>query len=345
MHHNRLSPAQYHQHGRRSSLEVLVLNNNGFQVALRPMSLHGSPRLQVLDLSSHNSFHGTLHPDLFLHTLLKVVLLSNNSFSGSLPPNLGEVRTLLADSNHFVGTLPSRAPQPDERRAHRQPPDRVSAHAARDAAAALLRGNEISGTVPSALVRQRSLRYLDLTANRLTGSLPVTWGRNLSRVEMGSNRLAGTVPVAASRGRATGTEDNDLSCALKGTPFRGGPLNVLTGNAFGCLWPDSAVVQADEWGEEHICEWWRMLNLSGSPAVMVSPLTLAVVSLVLFAGAYALVTRESSGRGPSHGVELLEVAGTVSTAPASDDEAHTYVAFQRASALVAWAWLLPLCVS
>ena len=260
-----------------------------------------------------------------------MVLLSNNSFSGALPTNLGELRTLLADRNHFVGTLPSRAPNltnvvlTSNRLTGSLPmlPETLQQ--------LLLRGNEISGTVPSALMRQSSLRYLDLTANRLTGFLPVTWGRNLSKVEMGSNRLAGTVPSQLLGVERLELYDNDLSCALKGTPFRGGQLDVLTGNAFGCLWPDSAVVQADEWGEEHICEWWRMLNLSGSLVVIVSPLTVAVLCMGLFAGAYALVSRESSPR-QIQGVELPQLSGPDSPSPASDDEARAYVAFQRTSA-------------
>lgn len=61
-----------------------------------------------------------------------------------------------------------------------------------------LRNNGLTGTLPASLVQLRSLQYLELSENRLTGSLPsLSFLPELQFVNLGRNQFTGGIPAIA----------------------------------------------------------------------------------------------------------------------------------------------------
>ncbi|CAH2047228.1 unnamed protein product [Thlaspi arvense] len=135
---------------RSTSLGVLDLSNNYLQGTL-PSNLFDMPTMKILDLSGNKFSVCCIHDNEFTgtipSTLVKNVLvldLRNNKLSGTIPRFV---------NNQFILSL-------------------------------LLRGNALTGNIPTDLCGLKSIRILDLSKNKLNGIIPsclnnVSFGRSL----------------------------------------------------------------------------------------------------------------------------------------------------------------------
>ncbi|GLJ25350.1 hypothetical protein SUGI_0485460 [Cryptomeria japonica] len=161
--------------GNLTELTELVLAGNGFHGSI-PQSITGLARLYRLDLSG-NMFSGPLPDSLGRLVNLQILSLGRNRFSGPVPGSLNNLKTLQRldlsynalsgtipplgglgqlynldlSYNGFVGVIPSQLP--------------VSL------SQMTLRSNFLTGTLPASLSGLRGLGVLDLSGNRLSGSI------------------------------------------------------------------------------------------------------------------------------------------------------------------------------
>jgi Leucine-rich repeat (LRR) protein len=155
--------------------------------------------------------------------------LSHNNLSGPIPPELGNLRTLIASYNNLSGTIP-----PEMGSLRRQNHLELS-------------HNNLSGTIPPEL---GNIYYIDLSHNSLSGIIEPEIGNDdqpLNHLDLSSNVLAGPIPATLSNFenlRFLKLSDNpDLTCwetfaALLwawGLPFYEGPESVC-GVEISYLW-------------------------------------------------------------------------------------------------------------
>ncbi|CAD5334410.1 unnamed protein product [Arabidopsis thaliana] len=176
-------------------LEVLQLKNNSFTIFQMPTSVHN---LQVLDFSENNI--GGLFPDNFGRVLPN--LLSHNKFSGHFLPrqtNFTSLIVLRINNNLFTGKIGVglltlvdlcildmsnnflEGPIPDTFLGSIQILDlrnnKLSGNIpqfvdTQDISFLLLRGNSLTGYIPSTLCEFSKMRLLDLSDNKLNGFIP-----------------------------------------------------------------------------------------------------------------------------------------------------------------------------
>ena len=346
-----------------TGMQTLILSTNKFTGTLPTEWFTTWVNISTMDLRD-NLLTGTIPPIIFSQTNLTVLVIRKNSFSGPLPTDLHKLSALLADRNKLSGTLPPTALHlrtltlTGNRLAGSLPSQLFYPRVTH----MLLRGNDLTGALPVALASSPSLEFLDLSANRLTGTLPPVWSSNATHVLLGANQFGGTVPrrlVGVEGLKNLSLFSNDLSCKLQGMPPAGVNFDVLTGNAFACLGPNDPFRRVDIFESDYICEWWRILNLSVFAGVVgageglrsvvllaLSPLIVVAVSLVLFMGAFVLVrgdagqdTVADTAIGPRESVVELRQRGAGSssaenavqgeTCRPDEEEAAAYVAFQQ----------------
>ncbi|XP_048634341.1 receptor like protein 23-like [Brassica napus] len=143
-------------------LRYLALIQNNFISATIPSEFGNLSRLEALSLRN-NSFVGQVPSSFNSLSLLSVLELSLNELTGSFPlvRNLTKLSALSLAANHFYGTLNPKS---------------------------------------TSLFELRHLRYLDLSQNNFTSSLPSEFG-NLNRLEilaLSSNDFFGQVPPTIS---------------------------------------------------------------------------------------------------------------------------------------------------
>ncbi|CAN7137492.1 unnamed protein product [Brassica rapa subsp. narinosa] len=143
-------------------LRYLALIQNNFISATIPSEFGNLSRLEALSLRN-NSFVGQVPSSFNSLSLLSVLELSLNELTGSFPlvRNLTKLSALSLAANHFYGTLNPKS---------------------------------------TSLFELRHLRYLDLSQNNFTSSLPSEFG-NLNRLEildLSSNEFFGQVPPTIS---------------------------------------------------------------------------------------------------------------------------------------------------
>jgi Leucine-rich repeat (LRR) protein len=188
--------------GKIGGLQLLNISRNRLGGPL--LTFHGFVGLQFLD-SSFNNLSGNISLQLEGLVALKSLNLSANNLSGPVPDRIGDLsklEVLILSANVFSGKIPETLSSIKS----------LSRFAANQ--------NNFEGTIPSGLTR--FLRNLDLSYNKLSGSippdmlapssnlqtvdlsynllegpLPPNISQNMIRLRLGSNLLNGTIPSAA----------------------------------------------------------------------------------------------------------------------------------------------------
>ncbi|KAJ1383135.1 Leucine-rich repeat [Sesbania bispinosa] len=145
-------------------IDELDLSNNSLKGDISNVTLNAS--FIFLD---HNNFTGRLPR---ISPMVIEMDLSHNSFSGSIPRYWENMKYLsrinLWRKNEFSGTIPTKMPQALE--------------------VIILRANQFEGNIPTEFQSLSSLFHLDLSHNKLSGSLPQR------TVDLSANNLSGEIP-------------------------------------------------------------------------------------------------------------------------------------------------------
>ncbi|EEE60355.1 hypothetical protein OsJ_13474 [Oryza sativa Japonica Group] len=165
-------------------LQILKFQNSKFEGQI-PTSLSNATNLIQLDLSN-NLMHGSI-PSLGLLANLNQVRLGKNSleadhwaFLASME-NCTELIELSLQWNLLDGILPSSV-----------------SNISTNLQALVLRGNQISGRIPSTIGKLHNLYILDLSINKLSGQIPSTIGNisHLGHFFLDDNNLSGNIPIS-----------------------------------------------------------------------------------------------------------------------------------------------------
>nr|XP_043618843.1 LRR receptor-like serine/threonine-protein kinase RGI3 [Erigeron canadensis] len=142
-----------------------------------PESLSQCQHLQALDLSN-NHFSGTIPKEIFsLKNLRKLLLLSNDLY-GSIPPDIGNCTNLYrfrVSGNRLSGSIPSEIGY-------------LKSLTFLD-----LGSNRFDGSIPRSISGCGNLQFFDLHSNGITGVIPDTLPISLQLIDMSSNRLTGSL--------------------------------------------------------------------------------------------------------------------------------------------------------
>uniref|UniRef100_A0A0D9ZHQ1 non-specific serine/threonine protein kinase n=1 Tax=Oryza glumipatula TaxID=40148 RepID=A0A0D9ZHQ1_9ORYZ len=165
-------------------LQILKFQNSKFEGQI-PTSLSNATNLIQLDLSN-NLMHGSI-PSLGLLANLNQVRLGKNSleadhwaFLASME-NCTELIELSLQWNLLDGILPSSV-----------------GNISTNLQALVLRGNQISGRIPSTIGKLHNLYILDLSISKLSGQIPSTIGNisHLGHFFLDDNNLSGNIPIS-----------------------------------------------------------------------------------------------------------------------------------------------------
>ena len=231
------------------SIGTLALSENNLRGSL-PWELALLTSLEVLDVGL-NSLTGSIPTQIIDLNWLRVLIIQVNSLTGPIPAEISKLTRLeifLARKNGLTGTLPTsfspvtveidlgtnrlKGPIPESWWTTMPALIRL-----------LLRENSLTGSLPSTLDRLSNLRELLIYDNLLTGPLPTTfpastvsiyldqnnfsgsipntWGgnmSNLSSLSLHTNSLTGTIPPSLFAGLT------NLSYFAAGDNFLSGPL-------------------------------------------------------------------------------------------------------------------------
>jgi LRR receptor-like serine/threonine-protein kinase EFR len=166
--------------GNMTQLLALYLYNNSLEGSI-PTSLGRCRYLQDVAVC-HNQLNGTIPVQLLSLPALSIVLnVSHNFLTGPLPPEVGNLKSLVAldlSYNKFSQEIPG------------QLKDCLSLEGL------YMQGNFFEGTIPD-LSGLKGIQYLDLSHNNLTGSIPsyMVSFSSLQNLNLSFNNLEGEVPV------------------------------------------------------------------------------------------------------------------------------------------------------
>ncbi|WVZ51076.1 hypothetical protein U9M48_002256 [Paspalum notatum var. saurae] len=175
-----------------SSLGVLSLQRNMLTGTIPSNAFNNLPNLQRLYMD-HNHFHGHIPASLANASNLFMIVLGANNFSGIVPKEIGELRNLnlLLLTDTLVGA--------------KEPKDWefITTLTNCSQLEVLILGIcEFSGTIPDSLANlSTSLKYLSLSANAISGSIPKDIGNlfNLQVLDLAYNSFTGSLPSSLAR--------------------------------------------------------------------------------------------------------------------------------------------------
>ncbi|XP_065014318.1 receptor kinase-like protein Xa21 isoform X2 [Musa acuminata AAA Group] len=172
--------------GNLVNLTVLDLLSNGF-VGPVPAAIGNLTSLTYLGLQ-FNNLGGVIPPSIWNLSSLGTLELENNNFTGSIPPDMGITLPLLKrlhiNDNQFYGPLP------------------ISLSNATNLIDIQLYKNRFTGTIPRGLGSLQKLYHFDLRYNQLEARNAVEWGflddlancSSLKYLQITSNKLGGFLP-------------------------------------------------------------------------------------------------------------------------------------------------------
>ncbi|URE14474.1 receptor-like protein kinase precursor [Musa troglodytarum] len=202
LHDNQLTGSIPSEIGNLVNLDVLDLLFNGFGGSV-PAAIGNLTSLTYLGVS-FNNLGGIIPPSIWNLSSLRTLELESNHFTGSIPPDMGITLPLLEalniNDNQFYGPLP------------------ISLSNATNLINIQLYKNRFTGTIPRGLgslqklvarnavewgflddlANCSSLKYLQITSNKLGGFLPrsiVNFSTTLEWFEIDDNHIAGSIPA------------------------------------------------------------------------------------------------------------------------------------------------------
>ncbi|KAM3744315.1 hypothetical protein ACB098_06G043600 [Castanea mollissima] len=167
--------------GSLTQMTVLILEGNNF-IGSIPASFGSLTQMAVLILS-YNNFTGPIPASLGNFTQITILDLSCNSFKGLLPfslLNLPNLSILFLHNNQLVGPLPSHV-------------------SGLNLIQLFLSSNSLNGTLPSWLFSLPSLELLSLDDNEFIGEIGEFKYNSLVLLDLSCNKLQGSIPRSISR--------------------------------------------------------------------------------------------------------------------------------------------------
>ncbi|KAL9391042.1 hypothetical protein Peur_014962 [Populus x canadensis] len=222
------------------NLVLLNLSSNNFE-GIVPSGFGNLESLEYLDLR-HNSFSGDIMGLLSQLDIVVHVDLSSNQFSGSLDLGLGNasfvssIKYLNVSHNYLVGQLFAHDGVPyfdslevfdvsNNQITGAIPPFKfvVSLRILR------LGGNQLSGSLPEALLQDSSmvLTELDLSLNQLEGPVGSITSTTLRKMNISSNKLSGPLPATVGHCATIDLSNNMLTGNLSRIQNWGNYVEVI----------------------------------------------------------------------------------------------------------------------
>ncbi|AED95793.1 receptor like protein 56 [Arabidopsis thaliana] len=171
--HNKFSGHFLPRQTNFTSLIVLRINNNLFTGKIG-VGLLTLVDLCILDMSN-NFLEGELPPLLLVFEYLNFLDLSGNLLSGALPSHVSLDNVLFLHNNNFTGPIPDTflgSIQILDLRNNKLSGNIPQFVDTQDISFLLLRGNSLTGYIPSTLCEFSKMRLLDLSDNKLNGFIP-----------------------------------------------------------------------------------------------------------------------------------------------------------------------------
>lgn len=161
----------------------------------------------------HNQLEGTLPPELFMISTLRILILSSNKIEGNIPESFAtsSIETLDLSKNSLGGVLSLPVVESISRMKFLAPssvnlsmntgfylPDNLGELKFRSKKSLKLSSCSIIGSIPESIGRLTWLDELDLSCNALEGPIPETLCscRSLSILFLQDNRLCGELPAS-----------------------------------------------------------------------------------------------------------------------------------------------------
>ncbi|XP_043817341.1 receptor-like protein 56 [Manihot esculenta] len=205
-------------------LEYINMSRNNFGGNV-PSSISETPTLSTLDLS-YNNFSGELPRSLFANcTMDCALILSNNNFQGNVFPqdmDLRSIRVLDMKNNNFSAMVGA---------------DLLNSGSLSSLSFFDISNNKVSGLIPRQVCNLTNLVLLDLSKNRLYGSMPSCFNSSsLLFLFLQKNNLSGPIPHELLRSPNLGAldlKDNNFSGNIPSWIGQFSELHVLSlgGNA------------------------------------------------------------------------------------------------------------------
>ncbi|KAL3676990.1 hypothetical protein R1sor_026938 [Riccia sorocarpa] len=179
---NQLSGSIPEELGRLSFMFYLHVDVNLLSGRI-PSSLGNMSALSGFELSD-NQLGGEIPPSLGNLSNLKYLLLINNQLTGEIPPSLGNLSrmmTLSLNNNQLTGDIP---------------PTFGNLAFNEFFFSLSLSHNRLGGSIPPSIGHLSHLQYLNLSANQLSGTVPIQiWKLPIVKLDLSGNRLTGEVLV------------------------------------------------------------------------------------------------------------------------------------------------------